>query len=118
MKTAIYVEDGVTQIVLTPVTAFEREVLARVSREEVVQVRVAKGSFHRDAEGWQRFAGAGMDGEAQEQCLMLRLGAEVDDSSLSSTSALAEGFATGDLAHDVPLQVDGTPRHTYRPRDL
>lgn len=115
MKTAIYVEDGVTQIVLTPVTTFEREVLARISREEVVHVRVAKGSFHRDPEGWQRFAGAGMEGEPQEQCLMLRLGAEVKDPAVAGA---AEAF-DADLTHDIlPLQVDGSSRHTFRPRDL
>lgn len=67
MKTAIYVEDGVTQIVLTPVTAFEKEVLARLSREEVTQLRVVKGAFYTCPEGLERFGG-------DDQCLMLRLG--------------------------------------------
>lgn len=119
MKTAIYVEDGVTQIVLTPVTAFEREVLTRISRDEVVQVRVAKGSFRRDPEGWQRFGTVGLDGAAEEQehCLMLRLGAEGEGPSLSSTDG---AFNVEDLANaKVPLQVDhSVARGTFRPRDL
>lgn len=113
MKTAIYVEDGVTQIVLTPVTAFEQEILARISREEVVQVRVAKGAFRRDPEGWQRF-GATLDGEAHEQCLMLRLGPEVTEDSLTS----AEAMDGEKLARNLPLQVDSSRQHTFRPRDL
>ena len=114
MKTAIYVEDGVTQIVFTPATEFEREILSRISREDVVQVRVAKGSFRRDPEGWQRFAGAGLDHEAQEQCLMLRLGAVGDGYTLTPVDGLGGGSFIG----DVPLQVDGNPRHLFRPRDL
>ncbi len=95
-------------------TAFERETLARIAREEVVQVRVAKGRFHRDLEGWQRFgAGAGLEGEAHEQCLMLRLGEDGEGSSLTSPEGRnGEGFA-----NHVPLQVDA-PRNTFRPRDL
>lgn len=112
MKTAIYVEDGVTQIVLTPITAFEREVLSRISREEIVHVRVAKGRFRPDQEGWQRF-GAGLDGETHEQCLMLRLGSEA-----SGSPAPGEGINLDGLASEVPLQVDGVSRHTFRPQDL
>lgn len=113
MKTAIYVEDGVTQIVLTPVTAFEREVLSRISREEIIHVRVAKGSFRPDQEGWQRF-GAGLDGELHEQCLMLRLGSEGGGSPVTA----GEGLNLEGLASEVPLQVDGVSRHTFRPQDL
>ena len=113
MKTAIYVEDGITQIVLTPATAFEREVLARISREEIVHVRVAKGSFRPDQEGWQRF-GTGLDGEPADQCLMLRLGSE----GSGSPAVSGEGLNLDGLASEVPLQVDGTLRHAFRPQDL
>ena len=116
MKTAIYVEDGVTQIVFTPATAFEREILARISREEVVQVRVAKGSFCRDPEGWLRFAGAGRDSEAQEQCLMLRVGGTADDDV--SPSPVGGGLNGESFIGGVSLQVDGSSRHLFRPRDF
>ena len=114
MKTAIYVEDGFTQIVLTPVTAFEREILSRISREEVVHVRVANGSFHRDAEGWQRFIGAGADGEMSEQCLMLRLGTTVD----SLSPVVGPGPSQDNFIGEVPLQVDENFRQSFRTRDL
>ena len=116
MKTAIYVEDNVTQIVLTPATAFEREILARISREEVVQVRVVRGSFCRDPEGWQRFAGAGLDHGAPEQCLMLRVGGTADDGL--SPSSVGGGCNGESFIAGVSLQVDGGSRHMFRPRDF
>lgn len=105
MKTAIYVEDGVTQIVLTPVTAFERELLGRISREEIVHVRVAKGSFHRGPDGWQRFGVGPEDEPGDDQCLMLRLDTEGEESSPSSAS-LADG-------HERSRRFDG-----HRPTSL
>ena len=118
MKTAIYVEDGVTQIVLTPVTAFEREVLGRISRDEVVHVRVANGRFRRDLQGWHRFTACDgpNGGGSVEQCLMLRLGEEGE--TAAPHAAGADGYHGEGLIRDVPLQADGASRDAFRPREF
>ena len=52
MKTAIYIEDGVFQIVLTPETEFEKETLGRIpARKDIV---VLRGSFYECQGGWVR----------------------------------------------------------------
>lgn len=65
MKTAIYIEDGVTQLVLTPDNKFEQDVVGRI---ESVDTRVAiyRGEFYHCQGGWNRHGGG-------ETSLMLRL---------------------------------------------
>lgn len=52
MKTAIYIEDGLTQVVLTPETKHE-EVVLKVA-EEGKHVSVKRGSFYECRGGWTR----------------------------------------------------------------
>lgn len=52
MKTAIYIEDGRTQIVLTPETDWERNACAGL--KDGVQLDVKQGSFYHCQGGWIR----------------------------------------------------------------
>lgn len=53
MKTAIYVEDGVMQIVITPETEFEKNVLGRIG-ESSASAKLFVGSFYDCRGGWIR----------------------------------------------------------------
>jgi len=51
MKTALYIEDGVTQIILTPESDWERVILADVDKRPVTFFR---GEFYSCRGGWDR----------------------------------------------------------------
>jgi len=53
MKTAIYVEDGVKQIVLTPEDDFEKDVVSDFQNENLT-VRIISGSFYNCNGGFVR----------------------------------------------------------------
>jgi len=53
MKTAIYVEDGVKQIVLTPENKFEKETLESFS-DESIKVKIMNGAFYKCIGGYFR----------------------------------------------------------------
>ncbi len=68
MKTAIYVADGVTQLVITPETAFEKESVAQFEKKSL-SVKIMSGSFYECQGGYAR--------QGSDQSLILR----VDESS-------------------------------------
>lgn len=51
MKTAIYIEDGTTQLVLTPESEIDRKVLSELER---TNLKTYRGQFYRCAGGWAR----------------------------------------------------------------
>ena len=51
MKTAIYVEDGVVQLVITPVSEFEKNALSNFVEKDL-QVKIFDGSFYDCRGGW------------------------------------------------------------------
>lgn len=53
MKTAIYIEDGVVQLVLTPENEFERSTLGSFEGKSMV-TEVRAGSFYNCGGGWAR----------------------------------------------------------------
>lgn len=53
MKTAIYIQDGLTQLVLTPETDFEKGIVSKVDKGEQF-VEIYTGSFHQCQGGWIR----------------------------------------------------------------
>jgi len=53
MKTAIYIEDGVVQLVLTPTNDFEKNALGAFSKGELV-AGVYEGEFSECRGGWTR----------------------------------------------------------------
>lgn len=53
MKTAIYIEDGVTQLVLTPENEFEENVVKSFSDKEF-EAFIYEGAFYDCRGGWVR----------------------------------------------------------------
>lgn len=53
MKTAIYIQDGLMQLVLTPDTEFERATV-RAFSDKPMEVKVMAGSFYNCQGGWVR----------------------------------------------------------------
>ena len=53
MKTAIYVEDGIIQVVVTPETAFEKQCLSMFKDREI-SAKMFVGSFYDCRGGWIR----------------------------------------------------------------
>lgn len=53
MKTAIYIEDGVVQLVITPETDFEKNALKSFSLSPM-EAKVFSGSFYDCRGGWVR----------------------------------------------------------------
>lgn len=53
MKTALYIEDGLEQIVLTPETDTERKILEKI-HDDGREMSVLRGSFYACRGGWMR----------------------------------------------------------------
>ncbi|MBY4730755.1 hypothetical protein K6V90_09445 [Cupriavidus pauculus] len=53
MKTAIYIEDGVVQLVLTPQSEFERSAIGSFSKK-TLGVQIFNGEFYDCRGGWAR----------------------------------------------------------------
>ena len=53
MKTAIYVADGITQLVITPETEFEKEVFDKVN-DKLLSAKIMTGSFYERQAGFVR----------------------------------------------------------------
>lgn len=72
MKTAIYIEDGVAQIVLTPESEWEKRVVEGIKTGDTFQVM--RGRFYECVGGWNRTDRSG------DSSLILRTtnGKEVD----------------------------------------
>jgi len=53
MKTAIYIEDGTVQLVVTPETVFEKNALSSFQKSPL-EARIFSGSFYDCRGGWVR----------------------------------------------------------------
>jgi len=53
MKTAIYIEDGVVQLVLTPESDFERNAM-RSFEDKAIDAKIFAGAFYDCRGGWTR----------------------------------------------------------------
>jgi len=53
MKTAIYIEDGIVQLVITPESKFEKNAL-RSFEENPLSVKIFDGAFYDCRGGWTR----------------------------------------------------------------
>ncbi len=79
MKTAIYIEDGVVQLVITPQTEFEKNALSTFE-EHPLKARIFTGSFYGCQGGWIRQKGSpshyvnpGMSRDKGDRSLILRI---------------------------------------------
>ena len=75
MKTAIYIEDGVVQLVITPTTDFEKNALGTFKDTEI-DAKIFSGSFYDCRGGWvrqSRYIGQSLYsfGDANEQSVIL-----------------------------------------------
>ena len=76
MKTAIYIENGITQLVLTPETDWEKQVTNSIETG-IQNVSIHRDSFYKCREGWTRFGGGDNDS------LILRVSAKSEDKTLA-----------------------------------
>ena len=53
MKTAIYIEDGVVQLVITPETKFEKNSI-NIFNDKPLDIKIFTGSFYDCRGGWVR----------------------------------------------------------------
>ena len=86
MKTAIYIEDGTVQLVITPENAFEKNALT-MFKEKPLDVQMFTGSFYDCRGGWVRQTKRrnplpGLD-ENEDQSIILRV-------NESSTKGIAD----------------------------
>jgi hypothetical protein len=78
MKTAIYVEDGILQVVLTPETNFEKEIFKKLDDNTISKAEIMNGSFYHCNGGWirQKSSNVGMysaDKNSADCSLILRI---------------------------------------------
>jgi hypothetical protein len=80
MKTAIYIEDGVIQLVLTPQNEFEKDALGSF-HERKLEARILSGSFYDCQGGYtrQNYLGDAIYGLSKDRSLILRVGLETDE---------------------------------------
>lgn len=86
MKTAIYIEDGVVQLVITPESDFEKSAISSFGRSSV-DAKVFSGSFYDCRGGWVRqsdYFGGGVfhGGDNNDHSLILRMATTNQDSEL------------------------------------
>ena len=74
MKTAIYIEDGVVQLVLTPTSKFEKDALQPFMGEDLT-VKTFVGSFYDCRGGWIRQNEVQLDyiGTQNDKSIMIRI---------------------------------------------
>lgn len=72
MKTAIYIEDGVVQLVITPETEFEKNALTTF-QDKPLDAKLFSGSFYDCRGGWvrQKAYYSGYPGAQDDQSLIL-----------------------------------------------
>ncbi len=77
MKSAIYIEDGIVQLVITPETDFEKNALSSFQNKPL-QAQIFSGSFYDCRGGWTRQASYCppsymVSGDANDRSLILRI---------------------------------------------
>lgn len=75
MKTSIYIEDGVIQLVLTPQNDFEGKALTAFNEHERPEIKIMEGQFYQCQGGYWRQPS---DIHNIERSLILRLNKKVE----------------------------------------
>ena len=90
MKTAIYIEDGIVQLVITPENEFEKNAL-RSFEHKSLQVKIFSGSFYDCRGGWIRqkehltpMQGLSYTSDNEDRSLILRIDESTSDSRQST----------------------------------
>lgn len=71
MRTAVYIESGVTQLVLTPETEFEQSLLREIREGAPMSTRLVSGEFYRTGGGWIRSGLSPFEGGSAPKSLMV-----------------------------------------------
>ena len=82
MKTAIYIEDGVTQLVLTPESEYEKNIVHSFGKR-LDTVKVFEGTFYDCRGGWVRQSAWRERGpydyyDSKDTSLIMRIGTDED----------------------------------------
>jgi len=76
MKTAIYIEDGVVQLVITPETKFEKNALTTFE-EKPLLAKIFSGSFYDCRGGWVRqddyYSPSHIDTDRNEKSIIIQI---------------------------------------------
>lgn len=80
MKTAIYIEDGIVQLVITPETDFEKNALTTF-REKPLDAKLFNGSFYDCRGGWTRQTEFYPNSRNQDNSLIIRVEEHNDNQS-------------------------------------
>lgn len=75
MKTAIYIEDGVVQLVITPESEFEKNALGSFEGKEM-SAKLFTGTFYDCRGGWVRqtqYYTGPLHGDKEDRSLILRM---------------------------------------------
>jgi hypothetical protein len=86
MKTAIYIEDGVVQLVITPESKFEKTSMMEF-HDKILQVKFFSGSFYDCRGGWVRQSNHypqyshGLVHNDEDQSLILRIAEQQPDTA-------------------------------------
>lgn len=80
MKSAIYIEQGVTQVVLTPESEWEKTALGMVYKAmEQGMASAYEGEFYQCRGGWNRWSPYG--GETGDKSLIVRVAVPTPEAS-------------------------------------
>lgn len=77
MKTAIYIEDGAVQLVITPETEFEKNAL-RSFESKPMDAKIFAGSFYDCRGGWTRQKAFYQSSDSTDRSLIIRMAETVD----------------------------------------
>ena len=81
MKTAIYIEEGVVQLVITPESDFEKNVLSGF-REKPLEAKIFAGAFYDCRGGWTKQVQYYENPTTgRDESIILRIGTEICDTS-------------------------------------
>lgn len=77
MKTAIYIEDGAVQLVITPESEFEKNAL-RSFENKPMDAKIFAGSFYDCRGGWARQAAFYPNSDSTDRSLIIRMSEPAD----------------------------------------
>jgi len=88
MKTAIYIEDGTVQLVITPESEFEKNALSTFQNKPL-DAELFAGSFYDCRGGWFRQtdfyqSSHGLDGSNKDKSLILRMSEQPKETNPSN----------------------------------
>jgi len=72
MKTAIYQDAGIVQVVLTPETDFEKMALSKIG-DNIVKARIYSGGFYACNGGWTRQVKLSNTSGLEDDSLIIKL---------------------------------------------